>query len=169
MINYSPYDTSRRGMSRGQARFFRTAAVCLGVFFVLIALIVFLSQGSEIQARAQVLSQQCYIAYDEAAHQNQTLCNLSVQFTARSGQVITTTMGGVLQSEITNAGIQPVIEVRYDADDPGQPLDEDSVMSLPIFIVLMVLGSAWIFAGGWPHLVARAFRRVRGIPARRSS
>jgi type II secretory pathway component PulL len=152
-------------MTKGQARFFRTVFVCLGLLLVLIALIVFLSQGSEIQVRARVLSEQCYNAYDSSTHQTQTLCNLGVQFTTQSGQLVRTSVGGALQSEITNAGNQQVIELRYDSADPSQPLDQSSVMSAPIFIMLMLLGCAFIAGASWPRLLAKALRHLHIMSA----
>jgi hypothetical protein len=152
-------------MPKGLARFLRAVFVGLGLVLVLIALIVFLSQRSEIQVRAQVLNEQCFNAYNPSIHQTQTLCNLDIKFTTRSGQVIRTSFDGALQSEITTAGNQQVIELRYYSNDPSQPLDQGSVMSAPIFVVLVVLGCAFIVGAGWPRLLARVLRYLHIMSA----
>jgi hypothetical protein len=159
------YESPRRaGPTKGQVRFFRIASFCVGLLFLLIALTVFTTQGSQIEVRAQVLSEQCHNAFDPADGQTETRCNLAVRFTTRSGQVIRTSVGDALESEISYAGNRQVIELRYDPNDPGQPFKQSNYMSVQIFIFLMILGCTGTLLGLWGWLTTQV-RRRRGSPA----
>ena len=166
MIVSTPRDrgSGRPRMTRRQLRFYRIASGCLGAFIVLIALIVFLGQGSQIRARALVLSEHCYNAFDVALNENETRCNLAVEFSTRSGQQIRTTVGGALESEISSAGNHRFIDLRYDSDDPTQPFKQSNYMSAPTFALLMAIGCGAISLGIWGWL-ARLVRRSGKAPA----
>jgi hypothetical protein len=131
-------------MTRRQLRFYRIASGCLGAFIVLIALIVFLGQGSQIRARALVLSEHCYNAFDVALNENETRCNLAVEF--------------------STAGNHRFIDLRYDSDDPTQPFKQSNYMSAPTFALLMAIGCGAISLGIWGWL-ARLVRRSGKAPA----
>lgn len=150
-------------MTRRQIRFYRVALGCLGAFIAAIALIVFLGQGSQIRARALVLSKHCYNAYDVALAESQTRCNLAIEFSTRTGQQIRTTVGGALESEIAVAGNRQFVDVRYDSGDPSQPFKQSNYMSTPIFAMLMAIGCGAILLGSWGWLarLARLVRRPR--------
>jgi hypothetical protein len=154
----------RRGPTQGQVRFFRIAAFCLGLLFLLIALTVFTTQGSQIEVRAQVLSERCHNAFDPGDGQTETRCNLAVRFTTRSGQLIRTSVGDAFKSEISYAGNRQVIELRYESNDPSAPFKQSNYMSVQIFIFLMILGCAGTLIGLWGWLTTRV-RRRRGGPA----
>ena len=160
MILSTPRDrgSGRSRMSRRQIRFYRIASGCLGAFIVLIALIVFAGQGSQIRVRALVLSEHCYSAFDVALHENEARCNLAVEFSTRSGQQIRTTVGGALESEISTAGNHRFIDLRYDSGDPTQPFKQSNYMSAPIFALLVAIGCGAILLGTWGWL-ARLVRR----------
>jgi hypothetical protein len=165
MIISTPRDrgSGRPRMTRRQIRFYRIASGCLGAFIVLIALTVFLGQGSQIRTRALVLSEHCYSAFDVALAQHQTRCNLAVEFSTRSGQQIRTTVGGALESEITAVGNHRFIDLRYDSSDPAQPYKQSNYMSAPIFAMLLAIGCGAILLGIWGWL-ARLVRRSGKAP-----
>jgi hypothetical protein len=167
MIVSMPRDqgSGRRRMTRRQIRFYRIASGCLGAFIVLIALIVFLGQGSQIRARAVVLSEHCYSAFDVALAEHQTRCNLAVEFSTRSGQQIRTTVGGALESEIGTVGDHRFIDLRYDSGDPSQPFKQSNYMSVPIFAMLMAIGCGAILLGAWGWLARLVRRSGKAAPA----
>ena len=160
-LQFEDLSPRRRGLTRGQIRFYRIVSFCFGLFFLLIALTVFTTQGSQIQVRAQVLSEQCHSAFDLGDEQTETRCNLAVRFTSRSGQVVSTSVGDALESEISYAGNRQVIELRYDSNDPSQPFKQSNYMSVQVFILLMILGCAAALVGIWGWLITQV-RRLRG-------
>jgi hypothetical protein len=160
-LQFEGLSPRRRGLTKGQIRFYRIVSFCFGLFFLLIALTVFTTQGSQIEVRAQVLSEQCHNAFDSADGQTETRCNLAVRFTTRSGQVVSTSVGDAFESEISYAGNRQVIELRYDSNDPSQPFKQSNYMSVQIFILLMILGCAAALVGIWGWLITQ-LRRLRG-------
>jgi hypothetical protein len=160
-LQFEGLSPRRRGLTKGQIRFYRIVSFCFGLFFLLIALTVFTTQGSQIEVRAQVLSEQCHNAFDPADGQTETRCNLAVRFTTRSGQVVSTSVGDAFESEISYAGNRQVIELRYDSNDPSQPFKQSNYMSVQIFILLMILGCAGVLVGIWGWLITQV-RRPRG-------
>jgi hypothetical protein len=165
MIVSAPRDrgSGRPRMTRRQIRFYRIASGCLGAFIVLIALIVFLGQGSQIRTRALVLSEHCHSAFDVALAEHQTRCNLAVEFSTGSGQQIRTTVGDALESEISTAGHRRFIDLRYDSGHPAQPYKQSNYMSAPIFAMLLAIGCGAILLGIWGWL-ARLVRRSGKAP-----
>jgi len=123
--------------------------ILAGLLLILIALVVFLGQGSQIRVRARVLSKRCHFQTDLATGQPQTLCNAEVRFTAVSGQVVTTTVGGALSSEFSGSGRSQTIDLRYDSDDPSQPFKQSNYMPVSTFILLLVFGTGALAFGCW--------------------
>jgi hypothetical protein len=73
-------------------------------------------------------------------------------------------VGGALESEISTAGNQRFIDLRYDSGDPTQPYKQSNYMSAPIFAMLLAIGSGAILLGSWGWL-ARLVRRSGKAPA----
>jgi hypothetical protein len=128
--------------------------ILAGLLLVLIALVVFLGQGSQIRVTARVLSKSCHLQTDLATGQVQTRCNAEVRFTAVSGQVVTTTVGDALSSEFSGSGRSQTIDLRYDSGDPSQPFKQSNYMPVGTFILLLVLGTGALAFGWW--ICARA-------------
>jgi hypothetical protein len=64
------------------ARAYMIVLFLCGVVLAGIALLVFSTQGSQIQVTAKVLSERCHPQTDLATHQAETRCDADVEFTA---------------------------------------------------------------------------------------
>src|SRR5215475_8105685 len=123
-------------------RVWGTVLLAFGAVFVLIALTVFLTQGSQIRATATVLSEQCHYQYDAGAPSaSGPRCDAPVRFTTRSGQVIRTTITDAFPYEFRHRPGQPTtIQLRYDSSDPTQPYKQSNYMSAGVFAMLLGIG-----------------------------
>jgi hypothetical protein len=105
----------------GLRRLFRlcgTGLLVVGAFMIMIALGVFLTQGSQIRVTAGVLAEHCQSQYDLAVNSNATRCDASVQFTTRSDQVIRTSVTDAFPYEFSHRPGRPTtIQLRYDSAD----------------------------------------------------
>jgi len=126
-----------------------------GVLLAGLALGVFLTQGSQIQVKAKVLSEQCHPQTDLATGQLETRCDADVEFTAVNGQVIRTKITDAFPYEFSGTGQARIITLRYDSSDPTQPFKQSNYMPVDTFVVLLVFGVATILFGGWGFWRAR--------------
>jgi hypothetical protein len=118
---------------------------------ILIGLGVFLTQGSQIRVTATVLSETCGYQYDFGAPAaSGTRCDATVRFTARSGQVIRTTVTDAFPYEFSHrAGRPTTIQLRYDSSDPTQPFKQSNYMSVGEFITVLGIGLVATTLGIW--------------------
>jgi hypothetical protein len=140
--------------------------VLCGLVLVVIALSVFLTQGSQIRVVADVLSERCQPRIDLAYPAGtDTRCDAAVRFTTVTGRVITTTVTDAFPSEFSGSGRSRTIDLRYDSNDPAQPFKQSNYMPATTFISLLVAGAVVLLLGFWG--VARA-RRLAGRTSRAS-
>jgi hypothetical protein len=150
---------------RRQNRVLGTVLLVFGAVFVVIALSVFLSQGSQIRVTATVLSEQCHYQYDAGAPSaSGTRCDAPVRFATRSGQVIRTTITDAFPYEFSHRPGRPTtIQIRYDSSDPTQPDKQSNYMSVGVFAMLVGIGGLFALLGLRAVLGAERFaeKRVR--------
>lgn len=164
-ISLSPPRCTRQLSATGV----RVARVCMTVLFlcgVVLAggaLIVFSTQGSQIQVTAKVLSERCHPQLDLATRQEETRCDADVEFTAVNGQVIRTKITDAFPYEFSGPGQSRTIGLRYDKSDPTQPYKQSNYISAGEFILLLVLGVAAMLFSAW------RFMRVRRMGPRRGN
>jgi hypothetical protein len=125
-----------------------TALLLIGLVLVAIALGVFLTQGSQVRVTATVLSEHCHPQQDLATGAEETRCDASVRFTARSGQVIRTTVTDALPYEFSHRqGLPTTIQLRYDPSNPADPFKQSNYMSASEFAVTLTFGACSTAAG----------------------
>jgi hypothetical protein len=129
--------------------------ILVGLLLVLIALGVFLSQGSQIRVTARVLSRSCHLQPDLGTGQVDTRCDAQVQFTAVNGQVIRTEITDAFRSEFSGSGRSQTIALRYDRGDPSQPFKQSNYMPVGEFILLLVIGTGALTLGCWMYARAQ--------------
>jgi len=136
---------------RRQGRVAAIVLLSVGAVMILIALGVFLTQGSQIRVTATVLSENCGYQYDFGAPAaSGTRCNASVRFTTRSGQVIRTTVTDAFPYEFSQrAGRPTTIQLRYDSSDPTQPFKQSNYMSAGQFLIVLGIGLVATALGIW--------------------
>jgi uncharacterized BrkB/YihY/UPF0761 family membrane protein len=128
---------------RRQARVSGTVLLLTGAVMILVALGVFLTQGSQIRVTATVLSENCHSQYDLAVHTDETRCGAAVRFTTRSGQLISTTVTDAFPYEFSHRpGRSTTIQLRYDSSDPTQPFKQSNYMSVGEFCIVLGIGVA---------------------------
>jgi hypothetical protein len=124
-----------------QVRFFGGAMLLVGAVLMLVGLGVFLSQGSQIQVVATVVSERCHGQFDFATHQDETRCDAAVRFVTSAGRVIATTVTDAFPYEFRHPPGRPAtIRLRYDASDPGHPFKQSNYMSVGQFVLVLGLG-----------------------------
>ena len=140
--------------------------VLCGLLLVVIALGVFLTQGSQIRVVADVLSERCQPRIDLASAGTETRCDAAVRFTSVTGRVITTTVTDAFPSEFSGSGRSRTIDLRYDRNDPAQPFKQSNYMPAGTFISLLASGAVVLLLGYWGVARARrlADRTVRNRP-----
>ena len=143
----------------------RALLIAMGGLLVFIALIVYPFQGSQIEVTAQVLTQKCYTNFNFAMQQHEVRCDLAVRFRTKTGEVITTTVGGALASEINSRDGRETIQLRYDPNDPKSPYKQSNYMPFGVFIGLLVGGLAAIVYSIWAFRRAFARMQARQAPA----
>jgi hypothetical protein len=122
-------------------RFLGTGMLIVGALMLLIALGVFLTQGSQIRVTATVLSEHCHPQVDAATGVSETRCDASVRYTTRSGQVIATTVTDAFPDEFAHRpGSPTTIQLRYDSGDPANPNKQSNYMSVGVFVLVPALG-----------------------------
>jgi hypothetical protein len=142
---------------RRQIRFVGVAMLLVGAVMILIALGVFLTQGSQIQVTGTVLSERCHQQFDPAIHQSETRCDAAVRFMTRTGQVITTMVTDAFPYEFHHMPGQPAtIRLRYDSNDPAHPYKQSNYMSAGQFLLVLGIGVPAAGFGAW--WLARAER-----------
>jgi hypothetical protein len=135
-------------VQRRAVRLLGTAALLLGAFMILIALGVFLTQGSQVRVTATVLSERCHRQYDLATSSDETRCDASVRFATRSGRVITTMVTDAFPYEFSHRPGRPTtIQLRYDTSDPASPYKQSNYMSVGVFLLLLGIGAVAVTAG----------------------
>jgi hypothetical protein len=155
--------------ARTQRRILKTARVFLiatGGFLVLIALVVYPFQGSQIEVTAQILNRTCHTNFNLATQQHEIRCDLNVRFRTKSGQVVSTTVGGALSSEINSRDGRETIQLRYDSGDPKSPYKQSNYMPIGVFIGLLVGGLVVIAYSVWGFrraLVRTDAQEARGV------
>jgi hypothetical protein len=143
--------------------------VLCGLLLVVIALGVFLTQGSQLRVVADVLSERCQPRIDLAYPAGpETRCDAVVRFTTVTGRVITTTITDAFPSEFSGSGRSRTIDLRYDRNDPAQPFKQSNYMPAGTFISLLASGGVVLLLGCWGVARARrlADRTVRNRPRR---
>jgi hypothetical protein len=138
-----------------------------GLLMVLIALVVFLGQGSQIGVTARVLSKSCHLQTDLGTGQVETRCDAQVQFIAMNGQVIRTEITDAFPSEFSGSGRSQTIALRYDSGDSSQPFKQSNYMPVGTFILLLVIGTGVLTLGCWMY--ARAQWLADRVAARKAS
>jgi hypothetical protein len=136
---------------RRQGRVAAIVLLAVGAVMFLIALCVFLTQGSQIRVTATVLSENCGYQYDFGAPAaSGTRCNASVRFTTRSGQVIRTAVTDAFPYEFSHRAGRPMtIQLRYDSSDPTQPFKQSNYMSVGDFLIVLGVGLVATALGIW--------------------
>jgi hypothetical protein len=136
---------------RRQGRVAATVLLLIGALMILVALGVFLTQGSQIRVTATVLSEHCGYRYDFGAPASSGMrCDASVRFTARSGRVIRTTVTDAFPYEFSHrAGRPTTIQLRYDSSDPTQPFKQSNYMSVGEFLIVLAIGLVATALGIW--------------------
>jgi hypothetical protein len=135
---------------RRQVRFLGIAMLVVGAVLILVALGVFLTQGSQIPVTAVVLSERCHPQVDLATGIGEIRCDVAARFTTRTGQVISTTVTDAYRSEIRHVpGKPPTIRLRYDSSDPSQPFKQSNYMSAGVFALVLGLGVLACGLGIW--------------------
>jgi hypothetical protein len=170
MRGYSPRRPARRPVPdlKAQRRLIRVlgwVTAVLGVFFLLISLVVFLTQASEVRVTASVLSRNCSRQYDAGSRQTQTRCNALVRYNA-DGRTITTTITDAFPTEFTPTGHGMTIDLRYDPGYPADPYKQSDYMSAGVFAALLSAGALILAAGTWwviraEPLAAKGIERVQ--------
>jgi len=143
--------------------------VLCGLLLVVIALGVFLTQGSQIRVVADVLSERCQPRIDLAYPAGtETRCDAVVRFTTVTGRVITTTVTDAFPSEFSGSGRSRTIDLRYDRNGPAQPFKQSNYMPASTFISLLASGAVVLLLGYWGVARGRrlADRTVRNRPPR---
>ena len=164
-ISLSPPQRPRQLSAAGVrlARAYMIVLFLCGVVLAGIALLVFSTQGSQIQVTAKVLSERCHPQTDLATHQVETRCDADVEFTAVNGQVIRTKITDAFPYEFSGSGQSRTIGLRYDESDPTQPYKQSNYMAVGVFVLLLVLGmAAMLFS-------VLGFRRARRMDPRRGN
>jgi hypothetical protein len=133
-----------------------------------VALLVFLTQGSQIRVTAAVLSEHCHPQFDPAYGAGETRCDASVRFTTASGQVIRTTVTDAFPYEFSHRPGRPTtIQLRYDTFDPANPDKQSNYMSVGEFLLVLGIGAGAATTGTlW---VVRAERIAENTVRRRMS
>ena len=124
---------------------------------VLVALIVFLTQGSQLQVTATVLSEHCHKQFDVATDASETRCDAAVRYTTVTGRIDRTTINDAFRDEFNHPQGKPAtIRLRYDRDYPADPFKQSNYMPAWTFVTLLGLGAlAGTFGTVW---LARAVR-----------
>lgn len=136
------------GRLRRQNRLLGSVLLLIGAVMILIALGVFLTQGSQIRVTANVLAEHCHPQYDPVVHTNETRCDATVRYASRSGQIIKTTVTDAFPSEFSHRlGRPTTIQIRYDSNDPAQPFKQSNFMSVGEFVVLLGIGAVFTTLG----------------------
>lgn len=139
-------------LPKGEKRVMRAAMIFLCLIGVLlggIGLGVFLTQGSQVRVRANVLSKRCHPQTDLASGERETRCDAQVQFTTVNGHVIQTTITDAFPDEFSRTGRSWSIALRYNRGDPTQPYKQSNYMPTGTFVMLLIFGAATISYGGW--------------------
>ena len=112
-----------------------------GALMLMVALGVFLTQGSQIRVTGTGLSEHCHPRPDLATGTGETRCDAAVRYTTRTGRVITTTVSDAFPYEFRHRpGMPPTIQLRYDSNDPGDPFKQSNYMSVGEFLLVLGLG-----------------------------
>jgi hypothetical protein len=148
-------------------RFFGAAMLLVGAILLMVALGVFLTQGSQIQVTGTVLSEHCHPQFDLGTGATETRCDAAVRYTTRAGRVITTTVGDAYPYEFRHRpGTSPTILLRYDSNYPADPFKQSNYMSVGEFALVLGLGGiATIFGVLW---LVRANRIAENTARRRA-
>jgi hypothetical protein len=155
---------------RRMFRVFGIVMLLVGAMLILISLGVFLTQGSQIEVTATVLSEHCHSQYDLALSTSQIRCDASVRFATRSGQIIRTTVTDAFPYEFGHRpGLPTTIQLRYDSTDPADPFKQSNYMPVGEFLPLLGAGAvATTFGVLWAARAERyaehAVRRRTGSP-----
>lgn len=156
--------------TRRMLRVFGVVMLLVGATLILVALSVFLTQGSQVQVTGTVLSEHCHSQYDLALQTSQTRCDASVRFTTGSGQIIRTTVTDAFPYEFSHRpGLPTTIQLRYDSTDPSDPFKQSNYMSVGEFLPLLGAGAvAATFGILWATRAGRyavnTIRRRSGSP-----
>jgi hypothetical protein len=155
------------GRARRLWRFLGAAMLAAGLLMIMVALVVYLSQGSQIQATATVTAEHCHPQFDLGTQTTGTRCDAAIRFTTRTGRAIRTTVTGAFPEEFRHvAGGPTTIGFRYDASDPASPYKQSNYMPLAQFLLVLGIGCGATAAGGW--WLARADRIARKVVSRRA-
>lgn len=140
--------------------------LAVGLLMVLVALTVYLTQGSQIHATAVVTAEHCHSQFDPGTRTAGARCEAVIRFTTRTGRVIRTTVTDAFPTEFRHiAGGPTTIGIRYQASDPSSPFKQSNYMPLGQFLLVLGLGLAATGAGTW--WLARADQIARKAVSRR--
>ena len=139
-----------------------------GAVLLIVALGVFLTQGSQIRATGTVLSEHCQPQFDLATGAGETRCDADVRYTTRTGLVVTTKVSDAFPYEFQRRpGMPTTIQLRYDSNDPADPFKQSNFMTVGEFLLVLGLGGiAAIFGVFW---LARAGRIAEKAARRRAA
>jgi len=123
-------------------RFFGVAMLLVGVVMLMVALVVFLTQGSQIGVTGTVLSERCHPQFDLGTGADETRCDAAVRYTTRTGRLITATVADAFPYEFRHRpGTPTTIQIRYDSNDPADPFKQSNYMSIGEFLLVLALGA----------------------------
>lgn len=138
-----------------------------GLLLVLVALTVFLTQGSQIHATATVTAEHCHPRFGLGTQTTSTRCDAAVRYTTRTGRVIRTTVTDAFPAEPRHvAAGATTIDIRYVASDPSSPFRQSNYIPLGQFLLALGLGLIATGAGTW--WLARAGRIASLAASRRA-
>ena len=141
-------------------RFLGAAMLAVGLLMVLLALTVYLTQGSQIQVLATATAEHCHQQFDVGTGSTGARCDAAIRYTTRTGRVIRTTVTDAFPAEFRHVpGGPTTIEIRYDPNDPASPYKQSNYMPLDQFLLVLGIGCVATGAGSW--WLARADRMAR--------
>jgi hypothetical protein len=152
---------------RRLTRFFGAAMLAVGAVLVLVALLVFLTQGSQVRVTATASSEHCHPQVDLATGIGETRCDADVRFVTVTGRIINTTVTDAFPYEFHHrSGMPTTIELRYDTNEPMRPYKQSNFMSVGQFLLVLGLGVTALSLGAlW---LARADRYAQNAARRRA-
>jgi hypothetical protein len=134
--------------TRRKLKIIGASLLLLGIFIVLIALFIFLTQGSQVRVTATVLSERCHQVTEADEVTVDTRCDASVRFTTQSGRAIRTMITDAFPYEFNyRPGLPTTIQLRYFTSDPTAPMKQSNYMSVGEFLALLGFGALATTAG----------------------
>jgi hypothetical protein len=111
-----------------------------GAFVFFVAVLVYFTQGSQIEVTARVSDETCHQQTDYGDGSRETRCDMDATYTTVDGRTHRARITDAFASEIRHSGSVATIQLRYDRSDPRDPYKQSNLMSLPAFVIMAGLG-----------------------------